>query len=380
MPRVRVPGKELFVDWAGDTLDLVCDSESGELKTVHFFVSALGDSNYPYAEAFFDEGTESWLLAHVHNFEWIGGVPRIVVPDNTKTAITKSNFYDPVLNPAYAALAKHYDVGVVPARVKKPRDKSTVEGSVGWLETWLLEWLRGKRYFSLDELNRDIRARMNDLAARPFTERPGSRKSVFETVDRPALRPLPPVRYEHADYRSRKVPDNYCVEYDGFYYSVPYTLYTQDVMIRATLTMIEVLNSNGERVALHPRRFEGRLYAIDDRHMPAKHQFQYQADRRDGNDYRDWAKTIGESTFAVIDGLLRAQRIEETAYRSCMGVLQFGQRYGKSELEAACAKAVKIGSVTYTTIKRLMTGSLDPAPDNTPTPPHENLRNPAEFR
>jgi transposase len=379
MPRERVPGKELFVDWCGDTLDIVCDAESGELSTSHFFISALGDSGYPFVMAFPDESSSSWLSAHIHNFDWLGGVPRIIVPDNTKTAVTKSNFYDPVLNPAYRELAKHYGVGVVPARVRKPRDKSVVEGSVGWLETWLLEWLRGKRYFSFEELNREIYSRVKVLASRPFSERPGSRSSVFEEVDRPALRPLPAVRYEHAEYVFRKVPDNYTVEYDGFYYSVPYTLFTYRVTLRATLTMIEIIDENGERVALHQRRTSGSRYVIRKEHMPEKHQHQLDADKRDGNSYRSWARTIGIHTYKVIDELLCVQTVEESAYRSCMGVLQMGSRYGKDELESACAKALNMGNVTYTTIKRLLNSLPDTTINDTPTPIHENLRDPAEF-
>ncbi len=161
MAREREPDKELFVDWMGDTLGCVTDSDTGEVLTAHFFVATLGDSNYPYVEAFLDEKLESWLLAHTHALAFYGGVPRVIVPDNTKTAVTRPGYYDPKLNPAYWDFARHYDVAVIPARIREPRDKSPVEGSVGWLETWLLEWLRGQRFFSIAELNRAIRKRVS---------------------------------------------------------------------------------------------------------------------------------------------------------------------------------------------------------------------------
>ena len=378
MVQEREPGRELFVDWMGDTLTCVVDGETGELQAAHFFVATLGDSNYPYVEAFADEGHENWLTAHVHALEWMGGVPRVIVPDNCKTAVTKASYYDPKLNPAYWDLARHYGVAVIPARVRKPRDKASVEGSVGWLETWLLEWLRGQRFFSFEELNRAVWTRVRQLVKRPFQKRAGSRASVFETVDKPALRPLPPTRYEHVEYVMRRVPDNYHVEYDGRYYSVPYTLFKQKVTLRIGTNMIEILTENRERVALHQRQRSGSRYVTITEHMPKKHQCQREANKRNGDSYRAWAKTIGEETWSVVDAMLRAQRAEESAYRSCMGVLQMAKKHGNGQLEKACEQARKLGSPTYTTVKHLL---LNQAATRTsaPLPAHENLRDPAEF-
>lgn len=378
MAREREPGKELFVDWMGDTLPCVVDAETGEITDAHFFVATLGDSNYPYVEAFANEGLENWLQAHVHAMEWMGGVPRVVVPDNCKTAVTKASYYDPKLNPAYWDFAKHYDVAVIPARVRKPRDKATVEGSVGWLETWLLEWLRGQRFFSFEELNRAVKTRVLALTERPFQKRAGSRASVFAVIDKPALRPLPKARYEHVEYVTRRVPDNYHVEYDGRYYSVPFTLFRERVTLRVGVTMIEILNSNRERVALHPRRHGGSRYVTMTAHMPKKHQYQREADKRDGNSYREWAKTVGEHTFHVVDGMLRAQAVEESAYRACMGVLQMAKAHGKPALEAACEQALRLSNPTYTTVKNLVKNPL-PEKKAAPLPKHDNLRDPAEF-
>ena len=378
MVQEREPGKELFVDWMGDTLPCVMDAETGTLQTAHFFVTTLGDSNYPYVEAFADEGDESWLMGHVHAVEWIGGVPRVFVPDNCKTAVTKANYYDPKLNPAYLDLARHYDIAVIPARVPKPRDKATVEGSVGWLETWLLGWLKGQVFFSFEELNRAIRTRMSQLVKRSFQKRAGSRASVFEAVDKPALRPLPPTRYERVEYLTRRVPENYHVEYDGRYYSVPYTLFKQKVTLRVGINMIEILNENRERVALHQRQRSGSRYVTVTEHMPQSHQWQQKANKRNGDSYRTWAKTIGEETWAVVDAMLCARRVEESAYRSCMGVLQMAKKHGNGPLERACEQARKLGSPTYTTVKHLLQHPMA-TKSVPPLPSHENLRDPAEF-
>jgi transposase len=378
MAQHHEPGKELYVDWAGDTLDCVEDPHTGELHTAHFFVAVMGCSCYPYVEAFPNETSCSWLTAHINAFEHLGGVPQLVIPDNCKTAVTRPNHYDPELNPAYLELARHYGIAVIPARIKRPRDKSLVEGSIGWLETWLLEWLCGQRFFSFGELNRAISKRVAEMAAWAFKKRPGSRAGVFHEHDRPALRPLPPTRFHFAEYKTRRVPDNYHVEHDGFYYSVPYTLFRQEVTVRATATMVEVINANRERVALHRRRLNGTRYVTDKGHMPENHRRQLENSNRTGRDYLNWAATIGGSTRSVIDRMLKSQEMEVTAYRSCMGVLQLAKKHGPELLEAACAGAIAIGSPCYTTVVRLLKhphAGKQPAP----TPRHGNLRDPAEF-
>ena len=378
MAQDHEPGDKSFIDWVGDTLDCVVDDSTGEVLTAHFFVSVLGYSCYPYAEAFPNEQMASWLAANIHALEWYSGVPRIIVPDNATTAVTKPHYFDPKLNPAYLDFAQHYGVAIVPARPYKARDKSLAEGSVGWLETWLLEWLRGQYFFSFEELNRAIKDRLIVLSERQFQKRPGSRASEFKEFDKPALRPLPPTRYEFAHYVTRSVPDSYHVEYDAFYYSVHYTLFKQEVTVRATSTMIEIINSNRERVALHPRRYSGKRYVTIPEHMPERHRRYAEFSRRTGKDYLAWAETIGAHTLAVIGKMLKDQVFEETAYRSCMGVIQFANKYSPEKLEVACGRAIEVGSPCYTTVKNLIQNP--PLTKRAqPLPAHENLRNPAEF-
>jgi transposase len=372
------PSDKMFIDWAGDTLDCVIDADTGKAQTAHFFVAILGYSYYPYAEAFPNEQMESWLTANINALEYIRGVPRVCVPDNVTTAVTKPHYFEPRLNPTYLDFAQHYGMAIMPARPYKPKDKSPAEGSVGWLETWLLEWLRGQWFFSFDELNRSIRKRLVELADKPFKKRAGSRAREFQEFDRPALRPLPQRRYEFAHYLTRRVPDSYHVEYEGYYYSVPYALFKQEVTIRATITMVEVINGNRERVALHQRRYAGSRYVTDPGHMPERHRRQAEFNSRTGADYIAWAATVGESARLVIGKMLEAQVFEETAYRSCMGVLQFASKYSSRELEAACARALEVGSPCYTTVKNLLQNPPLKKPLRS-LPVHENLRDPNEF-
>ena len=383
MVQQREPGKELFVDWMGDTLECVKDSETGKILKAHFFVSTLGDSGYPYVEAFANEKKASWITAHVHNFTWLGGVPRVVVPDNCRTAISRSNYYDPAINRAYGELAVYYQVAVIPARVKRPRDKAPVEGTIGWLECWLLEWLRSQGPFdSFAALNKAIKERVKELVKRPFQKRAGSRESVFLEIDKPALRPLPPLPYELAEYQNRRVPDNYHLEYDGFYYSVPHEYYKQEVTMRITSSMIEVYDGGCKRIALHTRRYSGPRYATHKEHMPPHHRFTAMANRFNGHRYRSWASAIGEHTFYVIDTLLCKTDIEEQAYRSCMGILQSAKEYGASRLEAACKKARELSSPCYSTIYKILKNRQELVKQGElfkPIDTHENLRGAAYF-
>ena len=384
MVQEHEPGKELFVDWMGDTLECVLDTESGKMLKAHFFVSTLGDSGYPTVIAYPNEKKENWINAHVVTFNRLGGLPLITVPDNCKTAITKSNYYDPVFNKTYYDMSLYYNIAIIPARVRRPKDKSIVEGSIGWLETWLLEWLKGKRFTSFTELNVEIRKRVAELVKRPFQKRAGCRESVFLEIDKPALRPLPATPYEVPSYVERRVPDNYHVEYDGFYYSVPYRYYKQKITVKATNSVIEAYSDRLTRIAIHERRYTGKRYVSEKMHMPNNHQAQYEKNLFDGKRYRSWASNIGVNTFFVIDSMLNERDIEQTAYRSCMGILQLSKKNGNTRLEAACSKARRLGSISYTVISNILRNSQENTPllfelNQSATPPHENVRGQIAF-
>jgi len=382
MHQERDPGKELFVDWMGDKLSAVVDPTTGEVYDAHLFVAVLGNSGMPYVEAFPDEKIDKWLVAHRHAFEFYNGVPKILVPDNCKTATTKSHKYEPVLNQAYRELAEHYNVAVIPARVRKPQDKCLVEESIGWLETWLLGKLRKQTFFNFEELNSAIKTYMNELCHRSFQKREGSRMSVFKELDQPSLGSLPLVAYECWDALRRTVPDNYHVEYEGFYYSVPYTLYTKKVLVRATAKIIEVFDDNRLRVASHIRKYSGKRYVTDDEHMPENHRKYWEAKQFTGDRYLMWASNIGTNTHDVISTLLTSVKVEEQAYKGCMGILQFSKKYSPDRLEMACLKAKELNSCSYSTISNILKNGQDmtaASSTSKPTPIHENIRGSAYY-
>jgi transposase len=363
----------------GDTLGCVVDGETGEVVEAHFFVATLGHSLYPYVEAFPNEQELAWITAHINALQHYGGIPRIITPDNCRTAVITPKYYEPTINSAYWEFAQHYGLAIIPARSRKPKDKPVVEGGVGWFETWLLGKLRNQYFFGFPELNIEIKKQVHNLVLRPFKKREGCRESEFIRVDKPALRPLPLHKYEMADVTKKKVGDNYHLEYDKFYYSVPHTLYGKELILRATSTTIEVIDQERTRVASHARRYivtptEGR-YVTNLDHMPPNHRAVHQQRQFDGVRYRSWARKIGENTFFVIDCLLSSGKVEEQGYRSCMGVLQFTNTYGNERLEAACKRARELGSCTYTTVRNTLKNGLERVlVSEMPTPEHENIR------
>ncbi len=382
LPQEREPGKELFIDWVGDKLPCVMDYSTGEIHEAHFFVTTLGDSSYPFVEAFPDETQMSWNQAHIDAFEWYGGLPRILVPDNCKTAVVHTNLYDPQVNHAYRDLARHYQVAIIPARVRKPKDKPSVESGVGWLETWLLEWLKSKIYYSFDALNHDIKERLYDLVKHDFKHRPGSRQSNFIALDKPVLRPLPKEPFEfYETVPVNKVPNNYHVAYDGFYYSVPYSFYGRPVTIHAFAKKIEVYDEIGNRIAIHGRQHSGKRYVTATEHMPENHRAVVEFNSYDGTYYRQRASRIGNNAYLFVKQLLESADFEEQAYKSCMAVINFSKNYGNERVNRACCKALELNSVNYTTLKNILKNGQDKQPANssnsdadTPTPIHENLR------
>jgi transposase len=382
----RKAGEIMEVDWIGDTITCVVDERTGSKIPAHFFVSILGYSLYPYVEAFPDEREPSWITAHVNALHYYGGVPCKIIPDNCRTAVAMPKYYEPVINSAYWELSKHYGVAIVPARIHKPKDKPAVEQTVRWLETWLLGKLRNQTFFGFPELNKSIRKHLGELSTRAFQKREGTRYSAFMDIDQPALRPLPTQKYEIAEVVKRKVGDNYHLVFDGFYYSVPYTMLGQTVILRATTTTIEVLDRQHTRIASHMRRKiagQGR-YITCQEHMPPNHQAVQQQRDFDGKRYRNWAQKIGMNTYRVVDRLLTANPAEEQGYKSCMGILQFANKYGAEALETACARACMSGAYSYTAVKMILKNVKadggHPDTDQRTTPEHENIRGSAYYQ
>lgn len=359
----RDPGEQLEVDWAGDTM-VFADPATGEPTRAYLFVAALSYSALAYVEAFIDMMLPSWIDAHVHAFESFGGTARLLVPDNLRTGVSRADRYEPALNPAYARLAEHYGTAIIPARVKKPRDKPVVEGSVRFVANQVNAVLRDRRFVGLAELNEAIFDEVAEINARPFQKREDSRRIVFDRDEKPLLTPLPPVRFELADLRKAKVGPNYHIQLERNYYSVPSGLIGRSVDVRVTSHTVEVFDGT-ERVASHARLrgVRGR-YATVPTHMPEAHR----ARLVDWTPQRftAWAATIGPNTTAAIEAILASRKIVEQSFRSCLGVMSLAKRPGGiARLEDTCARALAATpSPSYTLIKKLWAGwqAAEPAP------------------
>jgi transposase len=332
----RKPGDQLEVDWAGQTAQIV-DKDTGELLPVYVFVAALSSSQYAYVEGFLSQNQECWIAAHVNAFSHFGGVTKILVPDNLKTGVDKASWYTPVINKTYQEMAEHYGTAVVPARVRKPKDKPSVEGIVGNISTWIIAALRNQTFFTLVELNKAISEKLAGFNSKPFQKKPGSRLSTFLAEEKHVLQPLPVSAYELATWKVAIVQFNYHISVDKMQYSVPYEYIKQKVDVRVTRGIIEVF-FNHQRICSHPRLhgLPGQYHTVQD-HMPEKHkQFvQWNAER-----FLSWAQNVGPNTTAAIRAILTHHRIEQQGYKACMGVLKLADKYSLLRLEAACTRAL----------------------------------------
>ncbi len=353
----HAPGERLFVDYAGQTLAVV-DADMGEVRQSQLFVAVLGASNYTYVEATWSQGLADWIGAHVRAFEFFGGVPDLVIPDNLKSAVSRPSFYDPELNPSYRDLAAHYGVTVLPARVRKPRDKAKVEVGVLVVTRWILARLRHQRFFSLTEVNRAIRPLLTELNDRPFKKQPGSRRSTFEQVERPALRALPVARHEFAEWKTATVGIDYHVEVTGHYYSVPYQFARQPVDVRYSATTVEVFHK-GQRLASHARSFLKGRHTTVQAHLAPAHQ---KVAGWNAKRFLDWAAKIGPHVHAAVTHVLGSRAHPQQGYRTVLGILRLGKTYGEERLEQACDRAIRINAVTYRSLASILKHGLDRQP------------------
>jgi transposase len=332
----RKPGEQMETDWAGQTA-FIRDSVTGDDIPAYVFVAVLPSSQYAYVEAFLNQKLESWINAHVHAFTYFRGVPRMVVPDNLKTGVDKPSWYTPQINRTYHEMAEHYGTAIVPARVMHPKDKPSVEGTVGHISTWIIAALRKGTYFSASELNNEIAAKLFEFNGRPFQKRPGNRRSAFLEEERDMLLPLPTTPYEIASWKKATVAYNYHISVDGCYYSVPYEYIKHLVDVRITSRMVEVFY-NSVRICSHPKLHDksGQYRTIDD-HMPPKHRAS--GDWNAGR-FISWAESMGPNTAEAIRSLLSRYKVEQQGYRSCMGILKMADKYSVERLESACARAL----------------------------------------
>ena len=347
-------GEKLFVDYAGQTVEVV-DRRTGEIRQAQIFVAVLGASNYTYAEATWTQQLPDWIGSHVRAFEFLGGTSEIVVPDNLRSGVSKAHRYEPDLNPTYADLANHYGVAVIPARARRPRDKAKAEAGVLLVERWILAVLRHRTFFSLHELNREITRLLERLNTRPFKKLPASRRELFVQLDRPALRPLPAQLYEFAEWKKVLVNIDYHVDIEGHYYSVPYQLVRKALQARYNERTVECFHK-GQRVASHRRcHLEGRHSTVAE-HMPTSHRHyaEWTPQRLIG-----WAEKTGPATARVVQTILERRVHPQQGFRSCLGIMRLGKRFGEQRLEAACRRALALGACRYKSIESILQRGLE---------------------
>jgi transposase len=350
-------GEKLFVDYAGQTVEVV-DRSTGEVCRAQIFVATLGASNYTYAEATWTQSLPDWIGSHVRALEYFGAVPALLVPDNLRSGVTRACRYEPEPNVTYAEMAHHYGTAILPARVARPRDKPKVENAVLLVERWILARLRHCMFFSLAELNRAIGTLLEPLNAKAFRKLPGSRRTLFETLDRPAMHPLPELRYEFAEWKKVRVNIDYHVEVDGHYYSVPYQLVRHQLEARFTATTVECLHK-GKRVASHPRSaLRGRHTTVAE-HMPKAHQayLKWTPER-----LVRWAEQTGPGTAELVATILQSRAHPQQGFRSCLGILRLEKSFTGERLEAACRRALTLQSTSYKSVHSILKNGLDRAP------------------
>lgn len=368
-------GDKVFVDYAGATAPVV-DPRTGEIREAQVFVAVLGHSSYTYAEATWTQSAADWIGAHVRAFGFFGGSPAAIVPDNLKSGVLKPDRYDPDLNPSYQEFARYYALAILPARVRKPRDKAKVESGVLLVERWILARIRNITFFSLAALNDAVRALVVELNAKPFQKREGSRLSIFVSVEKPTLVPLPETPYEYATWKKAKVHLDYHVEIERRYYSVPYGLIGRTVEVRLTVSTVEIFH-RGERIAAHLRSAVRGSFTTMPDHRSPRHRAVVELSHE--RLLRE-AEGIGAATAAVIRGQVHARLHPEQTLRRSLGILRLAKDFDPVRLEAACVRALTLGSTSYRTLRALIQAPPSSVITELCLPPHDNVRGPTYYQ
>ena len=405
MRQRHIAGEKMFVDYAGHTIE-VFDLDTGEVRQAQIFVAVLGASNYSYAEATWSQTLPDWITSHVRAMTFFRACPKIVVPDNLKSGVTKPCFFEPRINPTYADLAAHYGVAIIPARPRMPRDKAKVEVGVQIVERWVLAKLRHRHFTSLGALNQAIFQLIGELNRKPSRHLGASRLELFYQIDKPALQPLPKEAYEFAEWKQCRVGIDYHVEnpvcsriaakirhdepdlrsfapaggeIDKHYYSVPHGLKRQPITARITATTVELFH-RGRRVAVHLRSRQARRHTTIDEHMPSAHR-RYAGWTHER--LREDAAAVGPDTACLVDAILRKKPHPEQGFRACLGILRLRKTYGPDRLEAACGRALLINGLSYTSVASILKNNLErQKPEQSKDGPvihHANLRGGSYF-
>jgi transposase len=378
MRQTHVAGHKAFVDYSGKKVP-IADPLTGEVRMAEIFVGVLGASSLTYAEATWTQSLPDWIGAHVRMFRFWGSAPRLLVPDNLKSGVNKSSFYDPEVNRTYGKMAAHYNVGILPTRPRKPKDKAAVEAGVRFAQAYILGRLRNVTFFSLAECNAEIAAALERMNGREMRRLGVSRRQMFDTIERPAMQSLPEQDYEYAEWHLARVGIDYHVEVQDFFYSVPHALIREQVDTRATARTIEVFH-RGKRVAAHARRYGGQRHGTLPEHMPSAH-------RR----YAEWtperfqrqAREIGPNTEGLILAVLARRPHPEQGFRTCLGVLRLFRGIDAARAEAVSLRAIEVGALSYASVASILKHRLDQraspqAADGTPLL-HANIRGSGYF-
>lgn len=350
-------GEKAFSDFSGQTVAVI-DPSTGEVRDAEIFVEVLGASSYTYACAVWTQGLQDWLGCQRRALEYFGGVPKLLVPDNLKAAVSRAERYEPGLNPAFEEFARHYGCSILPARPYKPKDKAKVENAVQVVQRWILARLRHRQFFSLAELNQAISELLTDLNNRPFRKLPGCRASLFAQLDKPALQALPVKPFDYGKWFKVRVHIDYHVEIEGHYYSVPYSLAGEQLDARMSQGTVELFK-NEKRVASHPRSFRKGGKSTEAGHMPMSHRkhLEWTPGR-----LLNWGLSVGPKTCEVVRHILESRPHPEHGYRSCLGLLHMARTCGQDRLEAACGRAVALRSPSYPTVKSILEQHLESQP------------------
>lgn len=374
MRQIHKGGEKTFVDYAGMTVPWI-DLSTGEIHEAQIFVGSLGASQFTFVEATATQSLPDWIQSHIRMWEFFGGVSKVVVPDNLKSGVTKAHRYDPDINANYQHVGEHYGFAIVPARSAEPKDKAKVENAVGCIERQILAPMRHITFTSIAEINAAIKPRLTAFLQKSFQKMKSSRQSLFDAVDKPALKPLPLEKYQYAEWQHAKIHIDYHFIFDNHYYSVPYKYIHHEVEVRATANTVECFYE-GKRIASHPRSYLRYKHSTLKEHMPPAHRShaEWSPERM-----KRWANKIGPHAMKFIEHLIASRAFPEQAYRACLGVLRLGSRYGENRLEKACAIAYESGATRYNQVEAILKNKLDAVPHShtTMTPvivSHENIR------
>ncbi len=378
MRQIHKAGEKCFIDYCGPTVPII-NPQTGEIRTAQVFVAVLGASNYTYAEATWSQVLQDWLMSHVRTFEFFGGVPEMIIPDNLRSGVNKACRYDPDLNPSYQQLAAHYQVAVLPARPYKPKDKAKAEVGVQIVERWILARLRHHTFFTLADLNQCIRALLDDLNSRPFRALPGNRQEAFKTLDQPALKALPKHPYEYVEIRRCRVNIDYHIEFQRHYYSVPHQYVGEQVDLHAGERLVQIYFRQ-QLITSHPRSHQYGI-TTEPGHMPTRHQKQQQWTP---GRLKSWARDIGPDTLVWVSGRMDEREHPEQAYRVCLGLLNLSKAYPAERLNASCRIANREGLDRLKHIKAILRSNRDKLPEQLPLHTelpqhHENIRGAKSF-